>query len=86
MKITLKAAHIYGETLIMAGCPISEALFELIQNRKTLKPSELHYLSKMGYEVEIVGNTHPLAQELSKKDIGYVRNDGKITYDPKSEV
>lgn len=70
----------------MAACPISTALFELIQNRKTLKTTELHYLNKMGYEVEIVGDTHPLAMEFTKKEINYTRDDDKMVYDPKSEV
>lgn len=86
MKIKLKAAKVYGETIIMAGCPVSEALFELIQNRKTLKTSELHYLGKMGYEVELVGDTHPLAIEFSKKEIRYTRDNDKMVYDPKSEI
>ena len=86
MKIRLKVGKVYGETVIMAGCPVSEALFELIQNRKTLKTNELHYLGKMGYEVELIGDTHPLAIEFSKKEIRYTRDNDKMVYDPKSEV
>lgn len=86
MKIRLKVGKVYGETVIMAGCPISDALFELIQNRKTLKTTELHYLGKMGYEVELVGDTFPVALELNKKAIRYTRDDDKMIYDPKAEI
>jgi hypothetical protein len=86
MNIRLKASKVYGETIIMAACPVSHALFELIQNRKTLKTTELHYLGKMGYEIEIIGDTHPLALEFSKKEINYTRDSEKMIYNPKSEV
>lgn len=78
MKIKLKSRWIYNENIITAGCPRSEALFELLENRKTLKVKDLPNISKMGFEIELIGDTQPLIKEISSSEMGYRREDGKV--------
>lgn len=78
MKIKLKSRWVYRENMIMAACPRSEALFELLQNRHTLRPTDLALLGRMGFEVELVGDTPQLSAEMNKKEIKHHREGATI--------
>jgi hypothetical protein len=78
MKIILKSRWINGENVIMSACPVSEALFQLLENRNTLRIKDLRLIAKMGFEMELVGDRQPLANEMSLSDISYKKKGGNI--------
>lgn len=79
MKIRLKTRWVYGENRFTPACEKSEALFQLLTNRQYIKPSELTLLGKMGYELELVGDTHELSKELEKHDMELNRREDGVT-------
>jgi hypothetical protein len=84
VKIILKSRWIGGENVILSACPVSEALFELLENRKTLRAKDLRLIAKMGFNIELIGDTQPLINEMSNSGIEFKLKDGKVT--PKIEV
>jgi len=84
VKIILKARWIGGENVILSGCPVSEALFELLENRKTLRAKDLRLIAKMGFNIELIGDTQPFINEISNSGIEFKLKDGKVI--PKIEV
>lgn len=85
MKIKLKSRWIYGENIMISACPVSEALFELLENRKTLRIKDLVFLGRMGFDIEFVGETFQLANELVSKDIKHHRENERLIYDAAKE-
>ncbi len=59
--MTLKNRYVAHLNHIHAGCPASEALFELI-GRATIKPSELPLIHKMGFSIKIIGDTKEITK------------------------
>lgn len=78
MKIKLKSKRVYSENLLFAACPVSQALFELIGNKQSFRPMELSLLGRIGFEIEIVGETHPLSEEMNRESIKFDKIDGTI--------
>jgi hypothetical protein len=68
MKIKFKTRNVYRENVLISASPESDALFELLKPRQHLKPSELIWVSKMGFEIEIVGEKRELDQEMKRMD------------------
>ena len=67
MKITFKTRYIYNENVLTSACPKSEALFEILSPRKTLKPSELPWVAKMGFEIELLGDVKEFSKSEGKR-------------------
>lgn len=84
MKITFKSRWLGGENVILSGCPVSEALFELLENRKTLRVKDLRLIAKMGFNIELIGDTQYFMNEMSNAGVECKRKDGKVI--PKIEV
>lgn len=55
MKMTLQAIKKNNDTYFYPNCPKSQALSELL-NRGQFVAKELPTLSRMGYELEIIGS------------------------------
>lgn len=80
MKIKFKSTKIYYDNVLMAACPASEALFELIGSRQYLRPLDLPLVSKMGFDIEITGNIHPLSEEMVEKELRFGKNKDKLEF------
>jgi hypothetical protein len=68
-KIRLRAKHLSGRLHLIAACPVSEALFELIKNRSTIFPVELPLLVRMGFEIEYSGDLRELKEEKEREGV-----------------
>lgn len=63
---------------MISASPEADALFELLKPRQSLKPNELMWVAKMGFEIEIIGDTRELGHEMSKGDLPYAKEKGEI--------
>lgn len=78
MKIRLKTRHVYRENVLIADSPEADALFQLLYPRQSLKPSELPLLGKMGFDIEIIGDTRELGHEMISNGMPYTKESGDI--------
>ena len=78
MKIKFKTRHIYRENVMISASPEADALFELLKPRQSLRPNELTWVAKMGFEIEIVGDVQELGKELKGKDLPHIKERGEI--------
>lgn len=62
MKIKLVSKYICNKISFRPGCDKSEALFDLLQ--RDVKTNELHFISKMGFEIEIFGDKKEFEREI----------------------
>jgi hypothetical protein len=53
-----------GKNVLYADCPEVEALLYLMRPRQFLEPTELHWVSKMGYKWEIAGDRREFKEEM----------------------
>lgn len=53
-----------GKNVLYADCPEVEALLYLMRPRQFLEPTELHWISKMGYKWEISGDKREFKEEM----------------------
>lgn len=78
MKMKLKTRRVYNENVLVSACPEADALFELMKPRQSLRPNELPWVSKMGFEIEIVGETRELIPEMKEMGTPYIFDRGDI--------
>lgn len=69
-KMTLTARRIYGRIYLKPGCDKSHALMSLLSNskgpRSTIDTNELSLVSKMGFDIDIVGDVKEFKQEIKR--------------------
>lgn len=80
MQCLREQSPLIKENVLVSACPEADALFELMKPRKTLKPNELPWLSKMGFEVEVTGDTKELSHEFREKNFDHTKENGVLTY------
>jgi hypothetical protein len=56
MEITIKLRDAYGRTLIDPVCDKAKIFAEMV-NKKTLTPSDLQSIEKLGYRINHQGNS-----------------------------
>lgn len=80
-KISFKTRYIYGKPHIYANCPKSEALFQLLR-RGEIETYELPLIGKLGFDIEIIGDTGELSSEMDRKELAYQKiTPGRIKVD-----
>jgi|GEM_PF-4572523 hypothetical protein len=83
-KMIFKTRFIYGESHIYPGCPKSEALFYLLR-RGRLETHELPWVGKMGFEIELIGDTKEISEQMDKKELAYQKiAPGKLKMEAKN--
>lgn len=65
-KMKFNARHIYGKVHMNPACESSEALAQLLGTRRALETNELHLVSKMGFDVEIVGDVKEYKKDMKR--------------------
>lgn len=80
MKIKFKTRRVYQENVLTAACPEAEALFELLRPRNAIRPNELKWVSKMGFEVEVIGDTRELNHEMMDGELPYEKGEGSLIF------
>ena len=68
MKVSMSYSQGQKKPLIQSACKELDALMELL-GRKTLEPRELHYLHRMGYEIQYVGNLKAAYDYVGKVNV-----------------
>ena len=51
MKIQVREKSVYGNDLIYPVCELAKTFAQLV-NRKTLTPTDLHFIAQLGYAIE----------------------------------
>lgn len=67
-KFKLKAREIYGQMYLFPACTKSEAFSQILQTgpRAMISPNEVHLLTKMGLDVEIIGDAKEFKKEIKR--------------------
>ena len=67
-KIKFNARSIYGKIHMNPACEASEALSQLLGTRRSLETNELHWVHKMGFDVEVVGDMREYKRDMKRVD------------------
>lgn len=80
LKMKLKVQSIYGVSRLYPKCEKSEGLFELIRPKMHLEMLDLPSIKKMGFIVELEGDSHPFVAQAKATNtpVEFEIQNGKI--------